>query len=138
MPRLEPELESLVKQWLNKAAQDLALAERVLQEREFRELVGFHCQQSVEKYVKAILVLRQVNFPKSHDIRKLVDLVQTVCPAIAEQLRNAEWLTPFGVEARYPSDTPEMLPGEEAEAVAAARDVKGIVTGWIHEYLSAS
>jgi HEPN domain-containing protein len=52
------------------------------------------------QYLKALLVQRQVEFPKTHDIAKLLDRVATVDLATAESLRDADALTPFGVEAR--------------------------------------
>ena len=40
---------------------------------------------------------------------------------IAELLGDADVLTPFGVEVRYPRDAPEVLQGGEAEAIGMAR-----------------
>jgi hypothetical protein len=42
-------------------------------------------------------------------------------------LSAAKWLTPFGVEIRYPSDASEMLPGDEAKAIEIASQVKQVV-----------
>jgi hypothetical protein len=39
-------------------------------------------------------------------------------------LSGAKWLTPFGVEIRYPGDTAEMLPGDEMKAIEIANHVK--------------
>ena len=64
------------------------------------EVLGFHCQQAVEKCLKAVLAIHQVEFRKIHDIRTLIDLAGDaglVVP-LAEQL---EALTPFAVEFRY-------------------------------------
>jgi len=101
----EAELKALVGEWVKKAAQDFAGAERLAAEgSEFKELVVFHAQQAVEKYLKALLVLHQIEFPKTHDIEKLLRLLDTVQPEIVEPLLDAKWLTPFGVEVRYPGD----------------------------------
>jgi hypothetical protein len=51
----------------------------------------------------------------------LLDRVATVNANIAELLGDADVLTPFGVEVRYPSDAPEVLQGGEAEAIGMAR-----------------
>jgi HEPN domain-containing protein len=101
----------------------------------FREIVAFHCQQAVEKYLKALLVRRQIEFPKTHNIAKLLDRVATVDAGIAESLRDAEALTPFGVETRYPSDAPEVLPGGEVEAIGMARMVRNAVMISLQPYL---
>lgn len=42
-------------------------------------------------------------------------------------MREADWLSPFGVKVRYPGDTPEMLPGDEEKALDLARRVKRVV-----------
>jgi HEPN domain-containing protein len=68
----EDALRSLVRQWLEKAARDLDAAERLSTEGgRLREIVAFHCQQAAEKYLKALLVRNQIEFPKTHDILTL-------------------------------------------------------------------
>jgi HEPN domain-containing protein len=130
-------LRELVLQWLDKAALDFEAAEQLsTQGGRFREVVAFHCQQAVEKYLKALLVRRQVEFPKTHDIAKVLDRVATTVDAnIAASLRDADALTPFGVEARYPSDAPEVLPGGEIEALSMARVVRDAVMTSLQPYL---
>ena len=49
--------------------------------------------------------------------------------------READALTPFGVEARYPSDAPEVLEGGEIEALEIARRVKKGVMDALRPYL---
>jgi HEPN domain-containing protein len=132
----EAALRELVLQWLDKAAADLGAAERLCtQGVRFREIVAFHCQQAAEKYLKALLVRSQVEFPKTHDIAKLLDRVAAVDAGAAERLRGADALTPFGVEARYPSDAPEVLPGGEIEAIGLARTVGNVVMASLQPYL---
>ena len=55
---------------------DYRTAERLLQDAEpIRESIAFHCQQAAEKYLKAFLVSRRIEFPKTHSIGRLLDLV---------------------------------------------------------------
>jgi len=69
----------LVLQWLDKAAADFDAAEQLCAQGDrFREIIAFLCQQAVEKYLKAFLVRHQIEFPKTHDIAKLLDRVATV------------------------------------------------------------
>jgi HEPN domain-containing protein len=67
--------------------------------------VAFHAQQCAEKYLKALLVARNVDVPKTHDLAVLVSrLVKNgqstsdITPAIIDQLN------PFAVGVRYPDD----------------------------------
>ena len=63
---------------------------------------GFHAQQAVEKYIKAFLVRHQIEFPKTHDIRRLRQLVARRDATLVERLERADVLTPYGVDMRYP------------------------------------
>ena len=89
-----------------------------------REIVGFHCQQAAEKYLKALLTWYQTEFPKTHDIKRLLQLAGD---PVADSLGAAKWLTPFGVEIRYPGDTAEMLRGDESKAIEIASQVQQVV-----------
>ena len=54
-----------VQQWLGKAQKDLRAATILLNgELEDFDPVGFHAQQAAEKFIKAVLVRHQLNFPK--------------------------------------------------------------------------
>ena len=37
------------------------------------DIICFHAQQCVEKYLKSILVLHQIPVPKTHDIEKVLN-----------------------------------------------------------------
>ena len=128
MQPLDPEAESLLRQWIDKADADLEVARRLAAEAagnlRIREIVGFHCQQAAEKYLKAFLTRCQIEFPKTHDIKLLLELAGD---PLAGSLSDAKWLTPFGVEIRYPGDTAEMLPGDEGKAIEIANLVKQVV-----------
>jgi HEPN domain-containing protein len=101
-------------------------------------MVVFHAQQAVEKYLKALLTRHQTEFPKTHVIRHLLLLLQPVEPALANALEDANWLSPFGVDIRYPADFPETLPGDEARALELARRVKNAVTAALHPYFGGA
>jgi HEPN domain-containing protein len=127
----------LVRQWIGKADQDLAASEILLKNSaRLQPVIAFHAQQAVEKYLKAVLVRHQVYFPKTHDIGIVLDLVAACAPATAAALQEATLLTPFGVEVRYPGDTPELLPGEDARAVEIARQARDVVNDLLNAYLS--
>ena len=131
MKPLDPDLESLVRAWIEKAEADLEAAERLAPSmaggNRLREVVGFHCQQTVEKYLKALLTFYQVEFPKTHEIERLLVLVSGANREAADALSGAKWLGPFGVDIRYPGDAAEMLPGDEVKAIEIARLAKQVV-----------
>jgi len=93
-----------------------------------------HAQQCAEKYLKAKLVSLALEFPRTHDIKELFDLLPfNVRPAVAEPLQ--ERLTSYTVEARYPDEPPVDRAAAE-QAVAIARQVReGIREGLPKEAL---
>jgi len=117
-----------VVQWIRSADGDLAAAKHLLG-GEAKLLPGavFHAQQAVEKFLKAVLVWHQVEFPKTHDIGRLTDLLETVDTGFTDRVREASALTPYAVEARYPSDLPEPTLAEAREALSIATRVRDAV-----------
>jgi len=112
----------LVRQWLAKTDRDLAVAELLLGEgAAYYEALAFHCQQAGEKYLKALLTWYQVEFPRTHDIGQLLDLLAQVAADAADSLQLLESLTPYGVAPRYPGEPLELSDAQACEAVALAR-----------------
>jgi HEPN domain-containing protein len=70
-------------EWVEKAEGDWNAARQLNRVRKDPnyDSVCFHCQQSVEKYLKARLEEAGVNFPKTHDLIKLLGLAITVEPS---------------------------------------------------------
>jgi HEPN domain-containing protein len=66
-----------VRQWNEKAEHDIRNAEHTLTLKKNCpfDTVCFHAQQCAEKYLKALLVSRSIPFPKTHDLRILMQLV---------------------------------------------------------------
>ena len=94
----------LVRQWLARAEEDFGVAQHLLSEGSpYLRAIGFHSQQAVEKFLKAVLVRHQVEFRKTHNLGELLDLIATVDATLAESLREATALNPYGVDVRYPT-----------------------------------
>jgi len=126
----------LVRQWLAKAEEDFGVADHLLSENTpYLSAVGFHAQQSAEKFLKAFLVRHQVDFPKTHDLDEILDLVATVDDALAEPLRCAIALTPYVVHPRYLSDFPTVTAQEAKKAVGLAAKVRDAVLLSLKDYL---
>jgi HEPN domain-containing protein len=128
----DPDTALVLREWIEKADADLYVAEQMAAQAplnlRIREIVGFHCQQAAEKYLKALLTCHQIEFPKTHDLQVLLGLVDRIDPSSAAAMREADWLSPFGAKVRYPGDAPEMLPGHEEKALDLARSVKRVVS----------
>jgi HEPN domain-containing protein len=115
----------LVTQWLTRAEEDLAVAQHLLAEAlPYYAAIGFHAEQAAEKFIKAILVAHQIEFPKTHDLGRLLDLVATIDPQLSVDLAGAVRLTDYGVDVRYPGDLPELNAADARQAVEQANDVR--------------
>ncbi len=66
------------------------------------EIFGFHAQQAVEKALKSWLASRAVTFPKTHDLQRLIDLVEEHGAPLGE-LSTFVDLNAFAVQYRYES-----------------------------------
>ncbi len=125
MPASERAVAEVVREWVEKAENDLKNAALTLRagEESPTDTVAFHAQQCVEKYLKALLTLRGIDFPKTHDIEELVARVGPsvlVGLSVQEQRR----LTTYGTVTRYPGDYEPVSLAEARRAVALARRVR--------------
>lgn len=112
-----------MEEWIRKAEDNYISALDLAQRKRNRvfDVICNQCQQSAEKYLKAILVRHKVGFPKVHDMRELEDLVAPVEPDIRLIQNYVKLLQPYGVDIRYPG-----LQATEAEAKEAIEAMKEI------------
>jgi HEPN domain-containing protein len=128
MPNPDPETVRKVTQWLTFADDDLKMASDTLSRGAggpYR-LIAYHAQQCAEKYLKAYLVYQNVDFPYTHNIRRLLKLCGQRA-TWAQDLKDAEQLTPYAITARYPGEDEEVAQAEASEAVDIARQVRNRV-----------
>lgn len=94
--------DQLVSEWLQAADDDYQYAKVGFDHTTLYANVCFSCQQSFEKYLKAFLITHKVNFPKSHDLTRLVRSCGKIDSAFNQLHQAAQLLTPYAVSARYP------------------------------------
>ena len=116
-------MKAVTREWVEKAEADHAAAilMRRSRKKHSRDIVCFHLQQCVEKYLKARLEEAGVAFPKTHDLEKLLDLVLPAEPMWVSLRPAMASMTAYAVEVRYPGRT--VTP---AEANALLRDANHI------------
>ena len=87
---------------LRKAEADLALVDEVLgSPRIADDTIGFHCQQAAEKLLKALLSELGVPYPRTHNLRFLMDLLADNGHSLPPDLTDLDVLTPYGTLFRY-------------------------------------
>lgn len=117
--------QSVVREWVDKADNDLRNASHTLKitRKCPTDTVCFHAQQCVEKYIKALLVLRGIDFPRTHAIDRLVALIPTEArpTLIADE---QDQLTEYATVTRYPGGYDPIPVREARQAVSIARRVR--------------
>jgi HEPN domain-containing protein len=85
------------------------------------ENVGFHAQQCAEKAFKGYLTFHRIPFGRRHDLNYLIDLCVSLDRDFEQFRADADELTPYAVEFRYPDALP-LMPLEPARAAVAIAD----------------
>lgn len=116
---------AVVRGWVEKAESDLKAAILLLRagEEAQPDTVAFHSQQCAEKYLKAFLSRKSIDFPKTHDIGQLLLLLPQKAVfelSAAEQRR----LTAYATLTRYPGDYEPVTAREARRALAIARRIR--------------
>lgn len=120
--------QEYLQRWLDMAENDLRVAEHEFEtdkKERVNEAICFHCQQASEKYLKAYLVSKNIDFGKTHNLEYLLKL----CANDNKEFSSLETgnLSSFAVEVRYPDDF--YLPTEEEvqESLNIAKNIKDFV-----------
>ena len=119
--------ENFVKEWLEYAKRDYESALHLFDNMVPAplEIICFHCQQSAEKNLKALLVAQGLKFDKTHDLSYLLNLSLRRFSAPAAVSSACLFLSQFGVTARYPGGSQVT----EAETKKAVKSMNTI-TNW--------
>jgi HEPN domain-containing protein len=125
---MQPEQLHMVRLWIEKAEHDLRTAEHTLTletDCPF-DTICFYVQQAAEKYLKALLIFHSVEFPKTHDLLELFNLIPKSVK-LNVQLNGLAAINRYAVESRYPGDWESFSRTEAEDALAVANMVRGAV-----------
>lgn len=115
-----------VAAWVERAEEDIAVAGYALRRKKpLLYPACFHAQQCAEKYLKAILIAKQLPFPKTHDLLMLSTLCNEAGILLPIRDQELNLLNDYSVQVRYPG---ENLTVEDAQdAVRIAKSVRKFV-----------
>ena len=119
---------TLTRQWLQTAAEDLALADLAL--RASPPLLSgalYHCQQAFEKALKGFLIWHSYPLQRTHNLIALLQLCQQVDPGFSTLSGDAALVNPFATQFRYPPLTNVPSASDAAAALGAARNALAFV-----------
>jgi HEPN domain-containing protein len=110
--------------WLLRAKGNLNLAEKgggltgVLLED-----LCFNAQQAAEKALKAVCLAQGMDIPKTHSLIHLMDILEADGIEVPKNVRDADILTQYAVQSRYPSLMEEITRTEYRDALRLAANV---------------
>jgi HEPN domain-containing protein len=64
-------------------------------------VIGFHAQQAVEKSIKSVLTRHEIEFPRTHNLSMLIELLRLHAIPLPPDADDLARLTPFSVALRY-------------------------------------
>jgi HEPN domain-containing protein len=115
----------IVNLWIKKADHDLGSAKLIyLHIPDYFDTIAFHCQQAVEKYIKASLTYMDIEFQRSHDLPYLLELLSRKVEIKSETFDKAILLNGFRIEIRYPDQTIHLTEDELKSAISIADDFR--------------
>lgn len=124
--------DDIVLAWLERAQSDLQLGRKALRTRGvLPEDACFHAQQCAEKALKALLLHRGTDFPKTHAIEVLLDLLKTTGLDIPESVDEAFDLSDYAVQTRYPGEWEPVTKADAQRAIERA----ALVLAWVEAQL---
>lgn len=91
----------LAERLLRLARDDRQAARTLLDGDAPESTIGFHCQQAVEKALKAVLAVEGWEFPYTHNLGLLIQLCGDADASLPAQLADVDRLTPFAAQMRY-------------------------------------
>ncbi len=128
-----PEPNREIRGWVEKAEHDwrAAVHSMELAAEGLTDIVCYHCQQCAEKYLKALLIAAGHEFPKTHDLRLLLDKVEEEYD-LGIGREQVIPLNRYLVEGRYPGDWELITVAEAEQAIEMAGGVRTVARALLH------
>ena len=96
-------MSPLTLEWVEKAENDYAAVQQLLQASDpLHDIICFHAQQCIEKYLKAWLQEANIPVPRTHNLEDLLALIVPTLPAWDHWQPDFKIITAYAVESRYP------------------------------------
>ena len=100
-------MNPLTLEWIEKAEADYITTQKLLPPTnpQLYDIICFHAQQCIKKYLKAWLQEADIPVPRTHNLEELLVLIVPTLPAWRKWQPDFKVITEYAVEARYPGDS---------------------------------
>ena len=104
-------MKKQAEDWIFFADKDLQAAEIIINdEHPLTNIVAFHCQQAIEKYLKAYIIEKKGSLTRIHDLIKLNAIANEIKDLGIDE-KKLIVLNEVYLDSRYPGDLGLMLDG---------------------------
>jgi len=91
------------QEWFDRGNHDKETAQLLYEQGGYTDIIAYHIQQGIEKYLKGFLIFKGERPPRIHDLDKLLDLVDKYEPGLYSPfIELCEKATRYYLEDRYP------------------------------------
>ena len=108
--------------WLFHAYQDLLAARMLVTDRRLFNPTVFHCQQAIEKSLKAFLLYKHRKLFDGHNLTWLCKQAALTDQSFTKWIGKSTLLNRFYIETRYPADIPEEIDRQLVEEILEATE----------------
>ncbi len=106
--------------WLYCAWCDHMAAEVLIKDKNLYTMAAFHCQQCIEKALKAYLLFKNRRLFDGHNLTWLCKQAALTDTGFAVWLEKSTLLNRYYIETRYPADILLEISGEEISVIMGA------------------
>ena len=117
------EMNPLTLEWIEKAENDYAAIQQLLlAANPLHDIICFHAQQCIEKFLKAWLQEANIHTPRTHNLGELLNLIVPTLPAWSHWQPDFKIIMAYAVDPRYPGDS--RTAGDTHHAVHICTEVR--------------
>lgn len=102
-------------EWFKMAQKDIKSAKILFEHDADNEIVCFHCQQAIEKYLKGYLIYITGELNEGHNLVKLCKKAMQHSKSFGDFLKDMAFVNTYYIETRYPAVDPLIVSIEDTE-----------------------
>ncbi len=89
-------------EWFKRGDHDIESAQLLYEEKGYTDVIAYHIQQAIEKYLKGYLIFHGKKYPKIHELDTLLNLIAQFDNSFDDFIELCEKVTKYYIEERYP------------------------------------
>jgi len=126
-------LPEIAKEWIDKAEEDYGFACAGIEYTDYFPQICFHFQQAAEKYLKAFIFAKGLEFRAVHNLLELLEICKQHNPGVEELREACRFLNPFYIDTRYPVHWPAHY---DKDTAVKAKEMTTNIRDWIKKTLN--